>query len=190
MTKEKQINLLVFAGLILLATLLVVGCAKKQTTPPAPPPPPAPAPTMPEVAQPDTMGQAAREAAARADAEDRARREAESAAKNSLQVVNFDFDKYNLRPDARETANFDAGVLQKYPNWKVLIEGHCDERGTDEYNLALGERRATTVLDFFSSYGLDKTRFNTISYGETRPADMGHDESAWAKNRRSVLVIQ
>jgi peptidoglycan-associated lipoprotein len=145
---------------------------------------------LPVVVVPDTAGQAAREAALREAMEAKARAEAERAAKSSLQLVYFDYDKYNLRPDARDAANFDAGVLQQYSNWKVLIEGHCDERGTNEYNLALGEKRANTVKDFFVSYGLSTGRFNTISYGEERPVDMGHNEEAWAKNRRAVLVIQ
>ncbi len=188
MKRTNTVNILVWAGLLLLAGLLVMGCAKKQPAPEPPPPPPAPEVTAP--AMPDTAGQAAREAEARRIAEEKARLQAELNAKGSLQVIYFDFDMYNLRPDARDNANFDAGVLQQYANWTAVIEGHCDERGTNEYNLALGERRANTVKDFLVNYGLDKGRFNTISYGEERPADAGHDEAAWAKNRRAVLVIQ
>ena len=184
MTRKDLIKITLWASLLLLAALVIVGCAKK-TPPPPPPPPPAP-----EVVVPDTAGQAAREAAMREAMEAKARAEAERLAKSSLQIVYFDYDKYNLRPDARDAANFDAGVLQQYSNWSVLIEGHCDERGTNEYNLALGEKRANTVKDFFVSYGLSAGRFNTISYGEERPADMGHSEGAWAKNRRAVLVVQ
>jgi len=186
MKRKELIQIALWASILLLAAIVIVGCAKK-VAPPPPPPPPPPAPVM---TMPDTTGQAEREAAARREAEERARREAEMLAKSSLKIMYFDYDKYNLRPDARDDANFDAGVLQQYSNWKALIEGHCDERGTNEYNLALGEKRAKTVKDFFVSYGLDAGRFNTISYGEERPADMGHTEGAWAKNRRAVLVIQ
>lgn len=186
MKQKDPTQILLWAGLLLLAGLLIVGCAKKPQPVVEPPPPPA--------MQPDTTGQAARLAAEREaaerEAEEKARMEAEQAAKSSLQIVYFDFDKYNLRPDAREAANFDAGVLQKYSAWNVLIEGHCDERGTEEYNLALGERRANTVKDFFINYGLGATRFSTVSYGEERPADPGHNEAAWAKNRRAVLVVK
>jgi len=190
MKRNDSIRILKWAGLLLLAALLVGGCAKKEIVPPEPPPPPP-------VVEPDTTGQAALEAAERAAAE-KARQdsiaqeqEAEQQwAKVSLQIVYFDFDKYDLRPDASEAANFDAGVLEEYADWQVLIEGHCDERGTVEYNLALGERRATTVKTFFINYGLAANRFSIISYGEERPADPGHNEDAWAKNRRAVLVIR
>jgi len=185
MNRKELIKITLWASLLLLAAIVIVGCAKK-VTPPPPPPPPAPVVAAPS----DTAGQAAREAAMREAMEAKARAEAERLAKSSLQIVYFDYDKYNLRPDARDAANFGAGVLQQYSNWKALIEGHCDERGTNEYNLALGEKRANTVKDFFISYGLSAERFNTISYGEERPADMGHNEDAWAKNRRAVLVIQ
>ncbi len=187
--------IVVWAGVLLLVGLLVVGCAKK--------PEPVPEPQGPTAEELEKMRQdsiaaaeaklaAEREAAekARREAEEKARLEAEKAAKASLQIIYFDFDKYNLRPDAREAAEFDAGVLAQYKDWKVLIEGHCDERGTDEYNLALGERRANTVKQFFVDYGIDPSRISTVSYGEERPADPGHNEEAWAKNRRAVVVVQ
>jgi peptidoglycan-associated lipoprotein len=190
MNRKDPTQILLWAGLALLAVLLIVGCAKKAPVVEEPPPPPP-------VVVPDTAGQAAREAAereaaerVRREAEERARLAAEQAAKSSLQIVYFDFDKYNLRSDAQSAADFNAGVLQEYTGWSILIEGHCDERGTDEYNLALGERRANTVKDYFINYGLDAPRFSIVSYGEERPADPGHNEDAWAKNRRAVLVIQ
>jgi peptidoglycan-associated lipoprotein len=195
MSNKKSTRILVWAGLLLLVGLLVVGCAKKPEPVVEPP-----GPTAEELEQArlDSIQAAeARMAAERAAAEkaaleaaEKARMEAEQAAKASLQVIYFDFDKYNLRSDAQTAAEFNAGVLQTYDGWKVLIEGHCDERGTDEYNLALGERRANTVKDFFIKYGLDATRFTTVSYGEERPAVMGSNEDAWSKNRRAVLVIK
>lgn len=190
MNRKDVMKVLALAGVILLALLLIGGCAKKQVAPPPEPPPPPPP-------MPDTTGQAARQAAERAAALEKARQDsiaaamqAEQAAKASLQVIYFDFDKYNLRPDARATAELDAGVLAKYPKWMVMITGNCDERGTEEYNLALGERRANAVRDFFIQYGIAAERLSTISYGEERPADPGHNEAAWAKNRRCELVVQ
>ena len=190
MKRNNLVKLLLLAGLFLLAVLLVAGCAKKRVAPAAEQPITTPA-------GPDTTGQAAREAAERLAAAERARQDslaalgrAEKEARNSLQVVYFDYDKSNLRPDARDAANMDAGLIQKFKSWNVRIEGNCDERGTEEYNLALGERRANTVKDFFVNYGIDGGRVSTVSYGETRPADPGHEESAWAKNRRASLVVQ
>ena len=103
--------------------------------------------------------------------------------------VFFDFDKYNLRPDARETLAIQATWLQKYPSGTVLIEGHCDERGTREYNLALGERRANAVKDYLVALGVAPGRVKTISYGKERPEAMGSNEQAWAQNRRGVTMV-
>jgi peptidoglycan-associated lipoprotein len=189
MKRNDLVKILLLAGVLLLALLLVAGCAKKKVTP-IEEPEMAPLPS-------DTTGQAARAEAERLAALERARLDSlaalarsESEARNSLRIIYFDYDKYNLRPDARDAANTDAGVIQRYKNWRVRIEGNCDERGTEEYNLSLGERRANTVRDFFTSYGIEADRLSTVSYGETRPADPGHEESAWAKNRRAELVIQ
>ena len=103
--------------------------------------------------------------------------------------VFFDFDKYNVRPDAQETLKKQAAWLQKFPATIVSIEGHCDERGTREYNLALGERRANAVKDYLSALGIARTRMKTISYGKERPVALGHDEAAWSQNRRGVAVL-
>ena len=82
-----------------------------------------------------------------------------------------------------------AEVLRRYPNWIVTIEGHCDERGTPEYNLALGERRALATRQYLVELGLDPTRVRTVSYGKEFPFDPGHDDRAWAENRRAHFVI-
>jgi len=103
----------------------------------------------------------------------------------SLKTVYFDFDKYNLRDDARRTLERNAEILKNNPNVKVVVEGHCDERGTNEYNLALGENRANAVRDYLTRIGVDPSRLSTISYGEERPVAMGHDEAAWSQNRRA-----
>lgn len=107
-----------------------------------------------------------------------------------LERIHFDFDKYNLRPDAIEVLTRNAEMLLKHPEINIVIEGHCDERGTDEYNLALGERRAAAARDFLVRFGIDKSRISIVSYGEERPLDPRSNEEAWAKNRRAEFVIK
>ena len=109
--------------------------------------------------------------------------------RNLLKDIHFDFDKYNIRPGDAEILNENAALMKKYPKVKVQIEGHCDERGTVEYNLALGERRANKTKKYLVSLGLSADRISTISYGKERPLDPGHNEEAWAKNRRAHTVI-
>jgi len=104
--------------------------------------------------------------------------------------VFFDFDKSDLRPDAIEQLNRQAEWLKTNPSITVVIEGHCDERGTREYNLALGERRASAAKQYLESVGIDAGRMETISYGKERPAVLGSNEEAWAQNRRAVLVVK
>ncbi len=104
--------------------------------------------------------------------------------------VFFGFDKYDLSGEARRTLELQSAWLRKYPQYKVFVEGHADERGTREYNLALGERRANSVRDYLVALGIDPSRVETISYGKERPVALGHDEESWAKNRRSVSVIR
>lgn len=103
--------------------------------------------------------------------------------------VFFGFDKYNLKADARATLEKQAVWLKKYPQVTVTVEGHADERGTREYNLALGERRANSAKEYLVSLGVDASRIKTISYGKERPVALGHNEAAWAQNRRSVTVV-
>lgn len=103
--------------------------------------------------------------------------------------VFYDFDKYNLKPDARTQVERWAAWLKTYPNVRVTIEGHADERGTREYNLALGERRAMAVKVYLVSLGIAPDRVRTVSYGNEFPFNPGHDEQAWAENRRAHFVI-
>ncbi len=100
-----------------------------------------------------------------------------------LKDIHFEFDKYNIRPGDAEILNRNAALV------KVQIEGHCDERGTVEYNLALGERRANSTKKYLISLGISADRISTISYGKERPLDPGHNEEAWAKNRRAHIVV-
>jgi peptidoglycan-associated lipoprotein len=101
----------------------------------------------------------------------------------------FDFDKYDIRADQRGTVEALAAWLDSNPSVTLTIEGHADERGTREYNLALGERRANAVRDYLVALGTNPTRLTTVSYGEERPAVLGSNESSWAQNRRGVFVV-
>jgi len=101
----------------------------------------------------------------------------------------FGYDEAALGADAQAALTDSANWLKRNPSYNLLVEGHCDERGTEQYNLALGDRRANTVKQFLMTLGVDAARIRTVSYGEERPFDPGHDESAWAKNRRAHLVL-
>jgi peptidoglycan-associated lipoprotein len=161
--------------------LLTAGCAQKS------------APASDTSTQMGASGPSAEEIRAREEAE-RRRRIAESqlAARPStvtpgssvLDTVYFDFDQATLSDQAKETLVRNADWLRTNVDMRIQVEGNADERGTNEYNLALGERRATTVKSYLTSLGIDGNRLVTISYGEERPADPGHSEDAWAKNRR------
>ncbi len=103
--------------------------------------------------------------------------------------VFFDFDKAVLRPEAQRTLERQAAWMKQNSRVSITVEGHCDERGTREYNLALGERRATAVKNFLVALGIDPGRISTLSYGKERPAALGHTEAAWAQNRRGVTIV-
>ena len=107
-----------------------------------------------------------------------------------FETVYFDYDKSDVRGDAARTLQQNAKVLKEYPEVKITIEGHCDERGTVEYNLALGDRRAISVKQYLVDLGVSPNRITTISYGKERPADLQKSESAFAKNRRAEFVIR
>ena len=104
-------------------------------------------------------------------------------------TVNFDFDSAELTVSARSTLNRQSAFLSVNPDLMVVIEGHADERGTREYNLALAERRATAVRDYLVAKGMNSARVRTVSYGKERPAVVGSDEASWAKNRRATTVL-
>jgi peptidoglycan-associated lipoprotein len=178
-----------------LGTMLLVGAAAchdtpppvaRPTPPPPPPPttagtrPPEPSPPAPEPVMPPEPIASDSVASRSLDDLNRA---------SPLQPAYFDYDSSDLTDAARTALNGDAAVLKRYPTWVVTIEGHCDERGTKEYNLALGERRAVNARTYLISLGLDANRLRTVSYGSEFPFDPGHDESAWSKNRRAHFVI-
>jgi peptidoglycan-associated lipoprotein len=113
----------------------------------------------------------------------------EDLAQNVGDRVFFETDSSSLTSDAQHTLEKQSEWLKQYTSVKVTVEGHCDERGTREYNLALGERRAAAAKKYLVSLGIDSKRVTTISYGKERPAVIGNDESAWSQNRRAVTVL-
>ena len=119
---------------------------------------------------------------------DKARLESEIRAFQSENIY-FDYDRAELKSEARAILTKKAEWLRKNPGFSVRIEGHCDERGTNEYNLALGERRAEAAWKFMNALGISGRRLTTVSYGEEKPAAMGHNESAWSKNRRDEFKL-
>lgn len=104
--------------------------------------------------------------------------------------VFFGFDRYDMTSEARQILMLQADWLREYPSARVSIEGHCDERGTREYNLALGEKRANSIKSYLIALGIDEARISTISYGKERPAVLGSNPEAWAQNRRGVTIVE
>jgi peptidoglycan-associated lipoprotein len=110
-------------------------------------------------------------------------------AEKPLETIHFDFDKFFIRDDAKPVLESNATWLKKWSSVKLLIEGHCDEKGTEEYNLALGEKRAKSTYDYLISLGISADRLKIISYGKSQPIDPGHNEVAWQRNRRAQFTI-
>ncbi len=154
---------------LILAAIFMIGCPKEKPAPqvePPPPPPvveepaPPPEPPPPPPAPPLT-----------------------------LTTIYFDYDKSDIRSDARDIMAQNGRSLTDHPTATIQVEGHCDERGTDEYNLALGERRANAARDYLVNYGIETRRVSTVSYGESRPAVQGSGEDAWSRNRRAEFKV-
>lgn len=196
--------LVVLAVLAFASSMLMISsCAKKQVkmeeevTKPAPAPAPSPGPAPTPKAPAPTRPGVEEEAYKKAEAERQAKlQELEKAQqlRNEIRLfesehIYFDFDKAELKPEARAVLVKKAEWLRRHPEYSVLIEGHCDERGTNEYNLALGERRANAAWKFLNALGISGDRMSTISYGEERPADPRHNREAWAKNRRDEFKL-
>jgi peptidoglycan-associated lipoprotein len=106
-----------------------------------------------------------------------------------LKIIYFDYDRFTIRDDAKPVLEANSAWLNKFSSAKILIEGHCDERGTEEYNLALGEKRAQSTMDYLVSLGISPQRVKIISYGKSQPLDSGHTEMSWQKNRRAQFLI-
>ena len=169
-------NCKTFAALLLTSSLALAGCA--STKPTELPPQPTGATTTtttnpPANTQPlgPTPGS-----------------EADFVASVLGDTILFDTDRYNIDSEDQGILQSQAQWLARYPDKRVTIEGHCDERGTRDYNLALGERRANAAKNYLVSLGIDASRITTVSYGKERPIALGSDEASWAKNRRSVTI--
>ncbi|HEY6359635.1 MAG TPA: peptidoglycan-associated lipoprotein Pal [Vicinamibacterales bacterium] len=181
---------------LILISISVAACGRRQpplTAPPPPPPiavPPAVTPAPPPVPPPQPVVDAlpvppeplSEDAIANRSLDDLNR-------ESPFRPVFFALDESDLDDMGRRTAQSNADLLKKYQSWVVTVEGHCDERGTAEYNLALGERRAVAVKTYLVSLGIAPDRIRTVSYGKEFPFDPGHNENAWAKNRRAHFVI-
>lgn len=181
---KKCICYSVIIGMILFLGVFTTGCPKQ-----APVPPPAPAPEkkavepLPAPSPPPEIGEVKElpvETAARG---------IEFEFNENIKDIFFEFDKSRLTDESKETLKKNAEWLKSNPSVKIMIEGHCDERGTIEYNLALGERRALSARNYVAALGIDPARIFTISYGEEKPFAMGHNEEAWAQNRRAHFTI-
>ena len=160
------------------ALIAVAGCSKKPPAQLPPPPPTETGPAQPPAPPSDGVGSAT-VPGSRAD----------FVAQAGSDTVHFATDSSDVDAEAQAILTRQAAWLQKYPNVRVTVEGHCDERGTREYNLALGDRRANSAKNFLVNAGIPASRITTISYGKERPAATGSDEGAWAQNRRAVSVV-
>ncbi len=177
---------------VFAATLLVGACGGD---PPPPPPPPQP---DQDSLQRYNDSVAAAEAERRRQAEEEARQRAAEAERQRLirearatleEMVFFDYDMSEIRPDAETTLRAKVDILRASPQVQMRIEGHADERGSTEYNMALGNRRAESVRQFLTGFGLAENRFEIVSFGENRPLAQGSNEESWARNRRGQFVI-
>jgi len=182
------------APLVLALTVLAFACSSKKppVARPAPPPPPPPqtqaAPARPAPPEPVREPVVVPPEPVRED----------RITSNNLDEINrsspfkpvfFELDSSEINAAGQAALNEDATILKRNTNWTITIEGHCDERGTAEYNLALGERRAAAARTYLASLGIPADRLKTVSYGKEFPFDPGHDEAAWAKNRRAHFVV-
>jgi peptidoglycan-associated lipoprotein len=198
--RKRMMTVLIALTFISSSFLVMVSCAKKQVQ--------VSEPVQPTTQEMKTEGEDAKakaeeearkraEAEAKAEAERQARlRELKQSQKLADEIrvfesesIYFDFDKSDLKPEAKATLRNKAAWLRMNSSYALRIEGHCDERGTNEYNLALGERRAHAAKKFLTALGISDDRVSTISYGEERPADPKHNQAAWAKNRRDEFKL-
>ena len=149
--------------------------AKAGGGPPGPPQPVSePVPVPPEPVAEDTIGTKSLDDLNR---------------DSPLKPVFFELDSADVSSEGQQILQANAAIVKKYPAWQITVEGHCDERGTAEYNLALGERRALAAKNYLVSLGIPADKIRVVSYGKEFPFDPGHDEGAWSKNRRAHFVI-
>ena len=198
-SRPVRIKIALACALTVLLAMTANGCTKKppvaRPTPPPPdtsiitdvPPPPPPPPVSPGGERQPGGETAADRLTPDVDLGSRSLDELNR--DSPLQPVFFGFDSSEVSPTGQTTLTANADVLRRYPSWVVTIEGHCDERGTAEYNLALGERRALAARAYLVSLGIAGDRLRTVSYGKEFPFDPGHTEDAYGKNRRAHFVI-
>ena len=167
---------LIFVVILMVLSLGGCGCFMQQMAGEKAPPPAGPVTAVAPEVKPEIPVPAAPVAPAAAPAA--------VAAAAALTDINFDFDKYNIRPGDAEILKKDFEWFKANPGKKARIEGHCDERGTVEYNLVLGQKRADSAKSYLMNLGADGKLLETVSYGKEKPIDPGHNEAAWAKNRR------
>ena len=175
---KKNMTLIGFLVFIAFGMAIFTGCAEKSTV--------VKVEAVQEQKADTAKGQAV---ATPVDQEQSTKVEAAATVAVDIRDINFDFDQSNIRPDAREIMKANADIFLKKGAAKITIEGYCDERGTAEYNMALGERRAQEAKKYLVNLGVKASQIKTISYGEERPLDAGHDENAWTKNRRDHFVV-
>src|SRR5881296_1369685 len=193
-----------FAVSMLVPAAIVAACAKRTVTVDVSAPPRAAAPAPPrsggaaatESLGTSSLGTASPGTASPGTSEPRAPlgsarpAPAEFAARAEFEDIHFDFDRHDIRPGDARILDVSAAWLQENPGTLVLIEGHCDERGTDAYNLALGDRRAKAAMDYLVSRGIQAERMNTLSYGKEKPVCQEHTEACWAKNRHAHFLVK
>ncbi len=187
---RKSCHVWLMAGLFLLAA----GCVKHTAETEKGPASPAmqqPAPKAPAAAPPKSMSEQAMPKGGMTEADRRRARVSfqRAMAEFENELVHFDFDMSEIRPDMRAKLDAKARFLQEFQSIRVQVEGHCDERGTVEYNIALGHRRSQSAKDYLVSLGVSASRIDTVSYGEERPLDGNSNEGAWAKNRRAKFNV-
>jgi peptidoglycan-associated lipoprotein len=187
----RSASVAVLAGIV-VASLALGACAPKKApvARPLPPPPPPttqeappPPPPAPVAERPVVTPQPIAEDPMTSRSVDELNRD------SPMRVAYFGYDSAELSAEARAALDANAAILKKYPTWTVTVEGHCDERGTAEYNLALGERRAVAAQSYMVALGIPASRVKIVSYGKEFPFDPGHDDAAWTKNRRAHFVI-
>jgi peptidoglycan-associated lipoprotein len=175
---------LIYSLAIILVVSFAASCKKKPKEVPPPPPQVKEQPKVEKVEQPVVK--------------EPVLSEEEIFLQKSLEQINkekplaniyFDYDKAFIRDDAKPVLEANAAWLTKFKTIKILIEGHCDERGTEEYNMALGEKRAKAGMDYLTTLGISASRMRIISYGKSQPVDPGHNEAAWQKNRRDQFLV-
>jgi peptidoglycan-associated lipoprotein len=177
---------------LVIGVALAGACGKKKPPIARPtPPPPSVTTTAPTPAPPEPVPETASIPPEPKISDDSlAGKDLDVINKNSpFQPVFYPLDGSDVDQAGQQTLNGNAEILRKYPSWVITIEGHCDERGTAEYNLALGERRALAAKTYLVSLGIPADRLRTVSYGKEFPFDPGHDEAAWSKNRRAHFVV-